>query len=167
MRGDFSRIRFEPEKHYTAVLEQQGRVALDADHNEQCAIDEALRRTEIVDVVGPFGGPEHDEGFAISVAGNAIQIGAGRYYVQGLLCNNHAPLDYGAQPFLINPAIADSDLLSELSNGVIDSTPIIPSTKGSSMVASKPRTTKFHAPTVGRRAPRTATPAQPVRHRAR
>ena len=35
MRGDFSRIRFNRRKNYTAVLEQQGRVALDADANEQ------------------------------------------------------------------------------------------------------------------------------------
>jgi hypothetical protein len=121
MRGDFSRIRFEPYKHYTSVLEQQGRVALDADHNEQRAIDEALRRTEIIDVIGPFGGPENDEGFAITIQGNTIQIGAGRYYVQGLLCENDAPLDYDEQPYLIKPAIAGSDLLNELSSGVIDS----------------------------------------------
>ena len=40
MRGDFSRIRFNPGKNYTAVLEQQGRVALDADANEQCFIED-------------------------------------------------------------------------------------------------------------------------------
>ena len=31
MKGDFSRIRFNPAKNYTAVLEQQGRVALDSE----------------------------------------------------------------------------------------------------------------------------------------
>jgi Family of unknown function (DUF6519) len=45
MKGDFSRIRFNPAKQYTAVLEQQGRVALDADANEQCEIDAHLRET--------------------------------------------------------------------------------------------------------------------------
>ena len=39
MKGDFSRIRFNPGKQYTAVLEQQGRVSLDADTNEQAAMD--------------------------------------------------------------------------------------------------------------------------------
>ena len=34
MKGDFSRIRFAPSRNYTAVLQQQGRVALDADQNE-------------------------------------------------------------------------------------------------------------------------------------
>ena len=44
MKGDFSRYRFDPAKHYTAVLEQQGRVQLDADANEQRAIDCAPAR---------------------------------------------------------------------------------------------------------------------------
>lgn len=121
MRGDFSRIRFEKTKHYTAVLEQQGRVAVDADHNEQRAIDRNLRETETVDIIGPFGGPQGDEGFAITAAANTIQIGAGRYYVQGILCENEAPLTYDSQPYLIDPAVSDADLLSELSDGVIDS----------------------------------------------
>jgi len=40
MKGDFSRLRFRPDKNYTSVLQQQGRVALDADANEQCAIND-------------------------------------------------------------------------------------------------------------------------------
>ena len=51
MKGDFSRIRFNPAKQYTTVLEQQGRVALDADANEQCAIDINIRDTEIDDII--------------------------------------------------------------------------------------------------------------------
>ena len=34
MSGDYSRKRFNPEKHYQGVLRQQGRVDLDADWNE-------------------------------------------------------------------------------------------------------------------------------------
>ena len=30
MKGDFSRITFDPKKHYSRVLMQQGRVQLDA-----------------------------------------------------------------------------------------------------------------------------------------
>ncbi len=121
MRGDFSRLRFEKTKHYTSVLEQQGRVALDADHNEQRAIDEHLHKTETVDIIGPFGGPENDAGFAITSSGKTIQIGAGRYYVQGILCENEAQLSYGSQPYLIHPAVSDSDLLTELAGGSLDS----------------------------------------------
>src|ERR1019366_785442 len=114
MKGDFSRVRFNRAKHYTSVLQKQGRVALDADANDQCAIDEDLRATENIDVIGPFGGPEGDAGFAVTVTANTIQIGAGRYYVQGLLCENPASLNYLQQPFLLNPLLKDSQLLSGL-----------------------------------------------------
>jgi hypothetical protein len=115
MKGDFSRIRFNPKKQYTAVLEQQGRVSLDADANEQCSIDGYLRQTETVDVIGEFGGPVNDEGFGISVSGNEILIGAGRYYVEGLMCENtQDQLPYGSQTYLLNPSPADSSLLSQL-----------------------------------------------------
>ncbi len=65
MKGDFSRIRFNQAKNYTAVLQQQGRVALDADANEQTAIDAYLRESTNLNVIGRFGGPDGDAGFAI------------------------------------------------------------------------------------------------------
>jgi hypothetical protein len=115
MKGDFSRIRFNPGKQYTAVLEQQGRVSLDADTNEQAAIDDYLRRTETVDVIGAYGAPEHDPGFAITISNNQILIGAGRYYVQGLVCENRVDgLPYLGQPYLLNPSPTDTILLNEL-----------------------------------------------------
>ena len=114
MKGDFSRIRFTPAKQYTAVLEQQGRVALDADANEQCAIDDYLRRTETVDVIGEFGAPIDDAGFGITVEGSEIVIGKGRYYVEGLMCENAASLAYGSQPHLLNPSGSDAEMLTEL-----------------------------------------------------
>jgi hypothetical protein len=103
MKGDFSRIRFNPAKQYTAVLEQQGRVALDADANEQCAIDAHLRETETTDVVGRWGAPADDPGFKITVQNNEIFIDAGRYYVDGLLCENRAAVRYEDQASLLNP----------------------------------------------------------------
>src|SRR5271167_3206110 len=101
MKGDFSRLRFSPNKNYTSVLQQQGRVALDADANEQCAIDDYLRTTETIDVVGPVGGPIHDEGFKISldIGNDAIEIGKGRYYVEGILCENDQLRAYTDQQF--------------------------------------------------------------------
>lgn len=119
MKGDFSRLRFSPHKNYTSVLQQQGRVALDADTNEQCAINDYLRTTETVDIVGPVGGPIHDEGFEITVPGDAIKIGKGRYYVEGILCENEHPLFYADQPYLINPSPDGPELLAELSSGAI------------------------------------------------
>ena len=117
MKGDFSRIRFAPSRNYTAVLQQQGRVALDADQNEQAAIDAYLRGTELTDVVGPYGGPAGDAGFAITVAGGAIRIGAGRYYVQGLLCEAGQAVDYDRQPYLLNESQNASELLNDLERG--------------------------------------------------
>jgi hypothetical protein len=115
MKGDFSRIRFNPSRQYTAVLEQQGRVSLDADDNEQAAITDYLDRTETVDVIGAFGAPEHNAGFAISISGNEILIGAGRYYVEGLMCENNTDnLPYLGQTYLLNPSASDATLLSEL-----------------------------------------------------
>ncbi|HEX3359160.1 MAG TPA: DUF6519 domain-containing protein [Tepidisphaeraceae bacterium] len=101
MKGDFSRIRFNGRQNYTEVLQQQGRVALDADANEQSAIIRRLRDREIGDIVGPFGGPGDDPGFAISISNNSIAIGPGRYYVNGILCENPTPLTYTTQPFLM------------------------------------------------------------------
>src|SRR5579875_168370 len=117
MKGDFSRIRFSPKKQYTAVLEQQGRVALDADSNEQCAIHDYLRRTETVDVIGDYGAPANEAGFAITVDSSTgeILIGTGRYYVQGLLCENKdSSLTLSTQPFLIDPNLNESEMLTEL-----------------------------------------------------
>jgi Family of unknown function (DUF6519) len=117
MKGDFSRIRFEPGKHYTDVLGQQGRVAYDADANEQRFIDGHRRTVQTVDVIGEYGAPADDAGFAIStVAGGNLRIGKGRYYVHGLLCENDKPRFYGDQPFLIDDTADDNIgyLLKEL-----------------------------------------------------
>lgn len=115
MKGDFSRIRFNPAKQYTSVLEQQGRVSLDADSNEQCSINNYLRKNETVDVIGAYGAPEHDAGFSITASSNEILIGAGRYYVEGLVCENlEDNLPYLTQPHLLDPSVADSTLLAEL-----------------------------------------------------
>jgi len=88
MRGDFSRRTFRPERHYSAVLLQQGRVVLDADWNEQAALQLRALRQVMQDLVGPHGGPEQDLGFQIdtSVEGDEIVlvVGRGRYYVDGI-----------------------------------------------------------------------------------
>jgi len=101
MKGDFSRSTHDPRKHYAGVLMQQGRVQTDADWNEEDAIHRHRLRVETIDVVGRCGAPEHDAGFGIAVAGKSLTIGAGRYYVDGLLCVNETDaLKYEAQPDL-------------------------------------------------------------------
>lgn len=89
MHADLSRVTFRPDKHYAAVLAQQGRVQLDADANEQTAIALHRERTAVADLVGRYGGPAGAPGFAITYkAGNRVPddltIGAGRYYVDGI-----------------------------------------------------------------------------------
>lgn len=111
MRGDFSRIRFNAAKQYTTVLEQQGRVRVDADANEQSAIEEYLRRTALGDIVGEFGGPEDDCGFEITLDDDGLSIGAGRYYVNGLIVENPKPLVWEDQPFLLHAGQSSYDLL--------------------------------------------------------
>jgi hypothetical protein len=100
MKGDFSRFTFRQDKHYSSVRLQQGRVQLDADWNEQIDIQAHHDRTAARDAVGPRGAPLDDAGFELSGGAGALQIGAGRYYVDGILCENEADVDFIAQPDL-------------------------------------------------------------------
>jgi Family of unknown function (DUF6519) len=63
MMGDISRKTFDPQKHYSGVLQQQGRVQVDADWNEQLAIQHHRTETESRDVIGQCGVPEKGGGF--------------------------------------------------------------------------------------------------------
>ncbi len=116
MRGDFSRNTFDPKKHYTGVWMQQGRVQLDADWNEQQAINRHRLEAEARDVIGGCGAPFSDPGFEIKVDDlNNLLIGCGRYYVDGILClNEKDDLKYQEQPDLPSaPNIADLLKLNE------------------------------------------------------
>jgi hypothetical protein len=97
MKGDFSRIRFEASHRYSRVLLQQGRVTLDADSNEQTDILLYYLRTLARDLIGDYGGPIQEGGFGLDVSGGKLTIGAGRYYVHGVLCENDG-CDYATQP---------------------------------------------------------------------
>jgi hypothetical protein len=139
MAGDISRNTFDPAKHYSRVLMQQGRVLLDSDWNEQTALHLHYLRALAFDLIGPAGGPRDDCGFRIAApeAGGPVVeeerdsprrersgeggilrdgvlrdgvvdrrrpealeaprnflIGAGRYYVGGILCENESPVLY-------------------------------------------------------------------------
>jgi hypothetical protein len=106
MKGDFSRITFDPARQYRRVLQQQGRVALDSDQNEQAEIQAYLEETGLYDVIGDSGapyhweGPDHGDGFEIfagpphaatdAAPATEILIGSGRYYLHGKLAENAA-----------------------------------------------------------------------------
>ncbi|NTV27250.1 MAG: hypothetical protein HGA93_01010 [Methanothrix sp.] len=90
-KGDFSRDTFDPSKHFLRVLMQQGRVSLDADWNEQVDILLHYMQALAEDIIGPFAGPADNVGFEIKDISNAeydFKIGTGRYYVDGILCEN-------------------------------------------------------------------------------
>ena len=104
MKGDFSRQTFDPRRHYSGVLMQQGRVQLDADWNEQESIQRRRTQLEAQDVIGRCGAPRDEAGFEVALAGNALTIGAGRFYVDGLLAESETDaLAYEAQPDLLDP----------------------------------------------------------------
>lgn len=100
MKGDFTRDTFDAAKHFSQVLMQQGRVTLDADHNEQVAILLHYVRTLARDLIGPWAAPVEKPGFVLSGndTGDGVTIGAGRYYVDGILVENSSDCPYDKQP---------------------------------------------------------------------
>ena len=101
MQGDFSRNSFDPRNQFLRVLHQQGRVQLDADVNEQTSILLHYLQTLAHDLIGDAAGPKHNCGFEITHGALAKKpskkspapkedfwISRGRYYVDGLLCEN-------------------------------------------------------------------------------
>jgi hypothetical protein len=97
MSFDSSRFTFDPRRNFHGVVMEQGRVQLDSDWNEWLA--EMARRTQAgtLDIMGPAAYPINitPNAFQISAStgsgGNQITIGTGRYYVDGLLAENHGP----------------------------------------------------------------------------
>ena len=69
MGSDISRFTFDPDKHYSSVRQQQGRVNLDADWNEQVDIVAHRVSTEAADVIGGSGAPRDNAGFQIQAPG--------------------------------------------------------------------------------------------------
>jgi hypothetical protein len=105
MKGDFSRLTYNPKDHYVAVLHQQGRVFLDSDWNADVLERLALLRRELTDVIGNCGVPEPGTAFEISpgIEPNDFQVAAGRCYVHGVLCLLESDTTYLSQPDLLDP----------------------------------------------------------------
>jgi len=129
MSGDYSRKRFNPEKHYQGVLKQQGRVDLDAEWNEYVDLLDRRWRAETIDVVGRCGVPrETPDGFKMQLAAGQLTIGQGRIYVDGYLAENHganrsfnptfeekygtAPLSIASQPYGTGPVSSPTGVRS-------------------------------------------------------
>lgn len=103
MKGDFSRDSFDPARQFTRVLLQQGRLLTDADFNEQAAIQQHFLRAFVVDLVGRRW--RVGEAFAIGGAtAEDFTIGAGRFYLGGIPCENADVCRYRTQPSWPVPA---------------------------------------------------------------
>jgi len=87
MKGDFTRNTFRPEKGYSSVRMQQGRVQVDADWNEQVDIQEHLRQIALRDIIGDCCIPDSEpDSFRVSANGDSLNISPGRLYVNGVFC---------------------------------------------------------------------------------
>ncbi len=122
MQGDFTRNTFDPTKHFSRVLMQQGRVQLDADWNEQTAILLHTLRTLTRDLFGEHGGPGKGAGFEITsgAAGQNFMVGKGHYYVDGILVENDVPCWYqGGADLLPQPDHHPEDALETGTNYLV------------------------------------------------
>jgi hypothetical protein len=125
MKGDFSRVSFDSRKHFTRVLQQQGRVQLDADWNEQGAIFLHYYRSLAADLIGPHGGPADDRnsdgmvqkrnlGFAIvaDVDGNLSELSdPERERLRNLIAaaDDNGPVVIGKGRYYVNGLLAEAE----------------------------------------------------------
>lgn len=125
-RGDFTRDSFDPMRHFSRILMQQGRVQLDADWNEQVSILLHYMRQLGRDLMGPHGAPypddtptgdQHPANFKINPVEKQsdgkpdFSIASGRYYVNGILCEigSEEKFSYRNQP---NYSLTNQDELA-------------------------------------------------------
>ncbi|GAB2756734.1 hypothetical protein GCM10027020_06120 [Nocardioides salsibiostraticola] len=99
MGADLSRVRFDARADINKIVQQQGRVLLDADANEQQDVTDRRQRAQAADL-GSFGVRADLAGtavvprttpdaFTLRFVGGALRLGRGRMYVDGLLAENH------------------------------------------------------------------------------
>jgi hypothetical protein len=111
MKGDITRQTFRGRNHYRSVLAQQGRVRLDADWNEQVLLQAHLDEVTAADTIGGHGGPLHGAGLKLEPGadGGGLVISSGRYYVDGVVCENEDAVPLDAQPDLPGQALPATD----------------------------------------------------------
>ncbi len=112
MKGDFSRITFDPADRFTRVLLQQGRVQLDADFNEQTDIFWHHLRALVVDLAGPWFGPGPRPGFEIQGGTYGFEVGGGLYFVEGVRCETEPfTWEWPEQPPEVRQAVQGDSFL--------------------------------------------------------
>jgi hypothetical protein len=91
-------MSYDPSRHWRGVINQQGRVTLEADWNEAAAIAAEDDRAQLVDVIGPSGTP--DDGYRVlPVSGSGdLTVQHGTMYVGGERMVLETDLDHAHQP---------------------------------------------------------------------
>jgi hypothetical protein len=126
MKGDFARVSFDPTQHYSQVFQQQGRVLLEADWNEQAHIQLHLLRTLVRDLLGPCwaagtgfavtGSTTNADGSSKPLPLADWQLAPGHFYVDGILCVNEAVCTLAQQPNAPTPDYGVADGKSGFEN---------------------------------------------------
>jgi hypothetical protein len=125
VKADLTRKSLNLLKHFSQVLNQQGRVQLDADWNEEGGILLHLIRQLTADQLGPAATSPRNGGFTIvpltlganaNPIANDIGIMPGTYYVDGILC------ELDATPVPITSVNASSNGVT-VANWTVDAVP--------------------------------------------
>jgi Family of unknown function (DUF6519) len=128
MGSDRARETYDETKQYRRVVQQQGRVVLEADTNEAQEIFAEEARRVVLDLVGPSGVPAGGDGYAIGVSSAAtppagtgsgttpapnpdVTIGQGTFYLGG---------------FRIHQGVADLTYATQSGHDWVDGPPAAP-----------------------------------------
>src|SRR5215469_2330436 len=102
MSSDRARVTYDPSRHYTGVVAQQGRVSLEADWNEAQAISGAQTEARTLDFIGRAASP--DQGYRITPVlddkrpTGHLRVHCGTLYLGGQLLSIHRDLVDSDQP---------------------------------------------------------------------
>ncbi len=123
MKADLTRKSLDLLKHFSQVLNQQGRVQLDADWNEQGGILLHIVRQLAADELGPAAPSPQNGGFTIAPlelgttpVNNDVGITPGTYYVDGILC------ELDATPVALTAVNSSSNTVT-VANWTVDAVP--------------------------------------------
>ena len=116
-KGDFTRDTFHAYRHYSSVFQQQGRVSLDADGNEQASLLLNLLRSVGKDIIADGDAPSNQ--FTVfpftppaGTTDRDFAIMPGHVFVDGILC----ALNGAKNPF----SIADASGKIQVSQWLVD-----------------------------------------------
>lgn len=90
MATNISGKTFDPRNDFSNLVIGQGKLTLDSEQNEASAALDRRWRVETMDLAGRAGYPDWlPDSFRIGLGPGGLQIGPGRFYVDGFLAENH------------------------------------------------------------------------------